>query len=456
MLVVKSMRLKRLLSFISVLLIAITGTVMGATSAHANQPGITWTGQSSASSNNWDGVTYGNGLFVAISFTGTGNRVMTSPDGINWTSRKSASDNLWTAVTYGNGLFVAVAITGGSEQRVMTSPDGINWTGRTSPTNAWTSVTYGNGLFVAVAESGDNRVMTSPDGITWTTRSSAYNYLWNWVTYANGKFVAVSSGPGTAEVTPAGIKFVAATGLPPGFAMTSPDGITWTLQSGAPSDGWHTVVYGNGVFVSVSYTGTGNVMTSPDGITWTLRPSGTTNLWHSVTYGAGLFVATAEDGKGNRVMTSPDGITWTSRTTPADYAWHTVTYGSGLFVAVSYSGLSQTAPGQVTAAADASAVANRVMTSGVFNRTTLLDASAVLDSSARSIIRQSIPVSSTGLCTDIDDATSSFGSGVTGGWVRSWEPWVNTTIGTNGQRIGGWACTRSLVNQGGQWWVIAG
>jgi hypothetical protein len=456
MLVVKSMSLKRVLSFISVLLIAITGTVMGATAAHADQPGITWTGQTSASSNNWDGVTYGNGLFVAISFTGTGNRVMTSPDGINWTTRKSPSDNLWTAVTYGNGLFVAVAITGPSDQRVMTSPDGINWTGRTSPTNAWTSVTYGDGLFVAVAESGDNRVMTSPDGITWTTRTSAYNYLWNWVTYANGKFVAVSSGPGYAEVSPAGIKFIAATGLAPGFAMTSLDGITWTLQSSAPNDGWHTVVYGNGLFVSVSYTGTGHVMTSPDGITWTMRPSGTTNLWHSVTYGAGLFVATAEDGKGNRVMTSPDGITWTSRTTPADYAWHTVTYGSGLFVAVSFSGLAQTAPGQVTAAAEGSAVANRVMTSGIFNRTAVLNASAVLDTSARTAIRQSIPVSSTGLCTGIDDATSAYGSGITGGWVRSWEPWVNTTIGANGQRIGGWACTRTLVNQGGQWWVIAG
>ncbi len=352
---VKSMRFKQLLSFVSVLLMLTTGTVMGAgatQAAQSAQAGITWTSQVSASDNNWDSVAYGNGLFVAVSYTGNGNRVMTSPDGINWTSRTTPNDNLWTAVTYGNGLFVAVAIVGPSPQWVMTSPDGINWTGRTAAANsAWTSVTYGNGLFVAVGESGTNRVMTSPDGINWTSRTSAFNYLWNWVTYADGKFVAVSSGPGYAIPSPTGIKFVDAPGSAPGNVMTSTDGITWTLRPNAPNDGWHTVVYGNGVFVSTSYTGSGNAMTSPDGINWTLRPTGTSNEWHSVTFGEGLFVAVSETGSGNRVMTSPDGINWTSRKSAADNAWHTVTYADGLFVAVSYTGAG-----------------NRVMTSGSLNR----------------------------------------------------------------------------------------
>jgi len=46
--------------------------------------------------------------------------VMTSPDGITWTSRTSAADNYWYGVTYGNGTFVAVAASG-SGNRVMTS-----------------------------------------------------------------------------------------------------------------------------------------------------------------------------------------------------------------------------------------------------------------------------------------------------------------------------------------------
>ena len=96
-------------------------TIQSGMHAASASTGITWTSRTSASDNNWGwGVTYGNGLFVAVASSGTGNRVMTSPDGITWTSRTSASDNGWLNVTYGNGTFVAVANTG-SGNRVMTS-----------------------------------------------------------------------------------------------------------------------------------------------------------------------------------------------------------------------------------------------------------------------------------------------------------------------------------------------
>jgi hypothetical protein len=85
---------------------------------------------------------------------------MTSPDGITWTSRTAAANNSWYSVTYGNGLFVAVSWDG--TNRIMTSPDGINWTSRTSPINLqWTSVTYGDGLFVAVSQNQTDKVITS-------------------------------------------------------------------------------------------------------------------------------------------------------------------------------------------------------------------------------------------------------------------------------------------------------
>ena len=82
--------------------------------------GIDWELRSSAVDNNWNQVTYGNGVFVAISNSGTGNRVMTSPDGITWTLRTTPADNNWIDITYGNGVFVAVAPTGTGD-RVMTS-----------------------------------------------------------------------------------------------------------------------------------------------------------------------------------------------------------------------------------------------------------------------------------------------------------------------------------------------
>jgi hypothetical protein len=306
---------------------------------------VSWTSRTSAADNGWRSVTYGtvagNGLFVAVANTGTGNRVMTSTDGITWTSRTSAADNGWISVTYGkvagNGLFVAVSFDG-TGNRVMTSPDGITWTSRTSAAdNQWFSVTYGAGLFVAVSFDGTgNRVMTSPDGITWTSRTSADNG-WYSVTYGtvagNGLFVAVAyTGTGNR-------------------VMTSPDGITWTSRTSAADNTWISVTYGAGLFVAVAFTGTGNrVMTSPDGITWTSRTSAADNNWFSVNYAAGLFVAVAATGTGNRVMTSTDGITWTIRTSATDNNWRSVTYGNGLFVAVASTG---TGNGVMTSAAEA-------------------------------------------------------------------------------------------------------
>lgn len=83
-----------------------------------------WASQTAASDNDWRSVAYGNGLFVAVAESGTGNRVMTSPDGITWTSRTAAADNDWYSVVYGNGQFVSVSYDG-SGNRVMTSADGI-------------------------------------------------------------------------------------------------------------------------------------------------------------------------------------------------------------------------------------------------------------------------------------------------------------------------------------------
>ena len=283
-----------------------------------------WSQRVSAADNNWLAITYGNGLFVAVSSTGTGNRVMTSPDGITWTSRTSAANNNWQSVTYGSGLFVAVSSTG-TGNRVMTSPDGINWAVRVSAADIqWNGVTYGNGLFVAVGQSGIGfRVMTSPDGINWTSRASAADNQWTSVTYGNGLFVAVSN-TGTGN-----------------RVMTSPDGINWTSRASAADNQWTSVTYGNGVFVAVAQTGIGNrVMTSPDGINWTSRLSAENILWKSVTYGNGLFVAVSNSGNGNRIMTSPDGTTWTTRTSPADNQWMAVAYGNGQFVAVAQLGTS--------------------------------------------------------------------------------------------------------------------
>ncbi|MBF0116847.1 MAG: hypothetical protein HQM04_17615 [Magnetococcales bacterium] len=281
-----------------------------------------WTSRTAAANNTWQSVAYGNGMFVAVANSGSGNRVMTSPDAINWTTRVSAADIQWVGVTYGNGLFVAVSQTG--TNRVMTSPDGITWTQRSTGglDFQWQSVCYGAGKFVAVSLSGTNQVMTSPDGMTWTGQTAAAVRGWRSVIHvpALGLFVAVAmSGSGNR-------------------VMTSPDAVTWTLRASANDAlGWTGVAYGNGILVAVTQDGTTQqAMTSPDGITWTLRTTPYTSMFFSaVVYGQGLFMAISTNGTIGGAMTSVDGMTWAAKSSPNSTISVTgMGYANGVFIAL--------------------------------------------------------------------------------------------------------------------------
>lgn len=294
--------------------------------------GSPWTLHDAApDSSQWKAVAWSHrlSLFAAVSGTGTGNRVMTSPDGITWTNRSSAADNDWQDIVWAEelGLFVACSLTGISN-RIMTSPDGITWTIRNSSgvNEGWRSIDWSPQLrlFVVVADTGSPiRVLTSPDGINWTARNSPTTGDWQDVIWADslGLFVAVGDA-GTHRV------------------MTSSNGINWVVR-GAPSLECNSITWSHelGLLVAVGQTGTGTrVMTSPDGITWTLRASPADNNWQSVTWASevGLFVAVASSGTNNRIMTSPDGFTWTTRTSPADVFWIDVIWSPdlGVFCAV--------------------------------------------------------------------------------------------------------------------------
>jgi hypothetical protein len=92
---------------------------------------------------------------VAVGGDGT---ILTSPDGVTGRCGPRGRATTLNGVTYGNGLFVAV----GDRRHHPHLPDGVTWTVRTSGTgNDLYGVTYGNGLFVAV---GDSTILTSRTG----------------------------------------------------------------------------------------------------------------------------------------------------------------------------------------------------------------------------------------------------------------------------------------------------
>jgi hypothetical protein len=304
----------------------------------ADSAGTVWATETSAANNDWTSVCWSptRRLFVAVAASGTGNRVMTSPDGITWTARTSAADNAWQSVCWSPSLYLFVAVaSSGTGNRVMTSPDGITWTSRTSAAdNSWLSVCWSpvRKIFVAVslAPTTADAVMTSPDGINWTSRQSAGNNNWESVCWSTEKgiFVAVSS-------------YVA---LP--LVMTSPDGIAWTAQTASNARSWTAVCWSQekALFVALAAnSASATVMTSPDGVNWTSRDAPNEQTWSDVCWSPSrsLFVAVANDyASGYRAMTSPDGIAWTAQATPADNAWSAVCWSPALatFVAVASSG----------------------------------------------------------------------------------------------------------------------
>jgi hypothetical protein len=209
--------------------VAIAAT-SGTIAAYSTNAGATWTTANLPTTATWGAVTYGGALFVA---TATNNAAAAySSDGITWTAATLPASA--SGVTYGNGVFVAVGT--GTGTAAMYSTNGSTWTAATLPVSQnWSSVAYGNGVFVAVASSGSAVAAYSTNGITWTAATLPAGLGWIAVAYGNGVFVAISNDEA-------------------GTPAYSTDGIHWACI--APSavlsvSSTPAIAYGNGSFVAV-------------------------------------------------------------------------------------------------------------------------------------------------------------------------------------------------------------
>jgi len=318
------------------------GAVFQLKGASITTIGTAWTSQASAADVQWFDVAWAPSLnlFCAVALTGTNNGVMTSPDGITWTTRVPAANNAWRAICWSPDLSLfAVSGSTGTGNRLMTSPDGINWTIRTSTAdNSWVDIAWSPSLalFCTVAQSV-NRAMTSPTGVTWTQRTTASSATWTSICWADtlGMFVAVGTNAvqtsvnGTAWVLQTaqtgtwtavtwshelGLLVAVASGTAPSASMTSPDGVTWTLHTGAiPTGGCTGVTWAAsiGLFVATSTASTNSICTSPDGIFWTRQTTPTSlnsSTWRNLCWSPQLskLVAVASAGTaGHFVMSAP-------------------------------------------------------------------------------------------------------------------------------------------------------
>ena len=201
---------------------------------------ITWTEQTSGTTEALYGIIYDGSQFVTVGGLGT---ILTSPDAITWTPQVSGSGFNLLSIVYTENNYVAV----GGNGTILTSHDPIFWTLQTSgTTDDLFCIFYDGSQFVTVGLNGT--ILTSPDGITWTPQTSGTANDLAGITFANGQFVAVG-GIGTI--------------------LTSQDAITWNTETSGTTMPLLNVTSGAGQFVVAGYAGL--VLSSPNGQDWVER-----------------------------------------------------------------------------------------------------------------------------------------------------------------------------------------
>jgi hypothetical protein len=330
----------------------------GVHSLAATSPdGVAWTEQAT-DSRAWKSVTHGNGTFVAVG----DHTIDTSPDGVTWTRRTPHAYVQFQGVAFGNEMFVTMGVfddgMGGRFYSVQRSSDGVSWTGSVAPANSMLrGITFGNGEFIMAGDGG--LIFTSTDGLNWTQQVNQTGYTLNGVAFVGGTFLAVGA-QGTVLRSSDGATWFQAfdsepvnlLGVGAAFGrfyavgenstiLASADQATWTSVVSASYSALRSVTFAENQWVAVGEHASGVV--SSNGTTWESRPvftsiGGMPNTWfNGVAFGNGTYVAVG--GQGGPIYTSPDARTWTERYfNLGQDDLLAVTHAVGRFVAVGAAG----------------------------------------------------------------------------------------------------------------------
>jgi hypothetical protein len=124
-----------------------------------------------------------------------------------------------------------------------------------------------------------------------------------------------------------------------GLKLSSPDGVTWTVQLSTTPKTLYGITFGNNTFVAVGDSG--SILTSPNGTTWKVHYIDSVKALYSIAYGDGKFVAVGTGTNRGVILSSSvciqcDSTAW-NKFYP-DYGFYGITYGDSTFVAVGGAG----------------------------------------------------------------------------------------------------------------------
>jgi hypothetical protein len=327
-------------------------------------------------------------VLAALVFTGCDNGGGGDDDPkvpLTWNdaSISGLDDNFW-GIAYGNGVFVASTRSTGNDtpNHVYWSEDGVTWTEANGgyqalmTSNKKQTTAFLNNRFVIFEGSSgvdDNgKWIQSTDGKEWTqTRTNAPTGVVGAV-YAGGNYIFGGQGGtilfgsaletiGQIDLNSTGINWInglafgknklVATGMSGKILYATLDDLTLWTDTGVDLFGTNSgavvnqVVFGNGVFLAVGgpQTGSNIGMRSSNGVSWEqtgdLKLTAQNNYTY-VGYGAGVFLA--GDSKGSASYSNNNGVTWAAITDTKfngdTTAIQGIAYGAGKFVMVGTGG----------------------------------------------------------------------------------------------------------------------
>ena len=250
----------------------------------------------------YNSVVYGNNKFVAV-----GERsIIYSSDAINWfgqsfDSNNGGSNQTFSDVTYGNGLFVAIS-SDAQDPTPRESTDGINWISRglLPFPNTWSSIAYGitkdeqnnsRNTFVAVGSSINPPTIVRLQGnvgadmdILWGDSFSdtvSSNKTFTSVAYGNNIFVAI--GKNSNDYT---------------ILIYSYNGATWSeaVDTGYENATWVKIRFINNIFIALATDGLKRLMYSYNGINWYPIYLHIDNSFSDIIFGNNTYVAVSSSG----------------------------------------------------------------------------------------------------------------------------------------------------------------
>ena len=243
----------------------------------------------------WQDIAESNGNLVAIAYE-SDTCAYSSDAGANWSSSTLPSTEKWNAITSGNGKFIAID---GYGKSAYTNDNGATWSaGGNLPAltnqnqNAnWYGLAFGDGRFVAIDRSTGRTAYTDDNGITWV-QGGDLPITGMQIAYGNGVFIVVAS---FTDI----------------YAYSTDGGETWISGIMPYSGNWKSVVFGNGVFMTIDQ-GSGKVLTTDNGQNWTFVS--VSNVGSKICYGDGIFFSYNRYGIDNITInvgyTRDNGATW--------------------------------------------------------------------------------------------------------------------------------------------------